>query len=301
MPARGSVSLIVSSILVAILLPMAPLAGQRALRNRQVTVSVLDRAGAPLTGLAPADFIVREDDVAREVLRVEQASAPMQIVLLADTSASTDALIPDLRKGLQAFTRAVWAKSPETDIALMEFGERPTQLVNFTRTFSVLDGGISRLFQHAGSGAYLLEGIIDASKSLKKREAVRPVIVAFDSEASTEFSPQTYREVEDALQGAHAVLWALDLNSSAAGPDRSDEARNRSIVLGDVTTKSGGARDMLLDRMIIERRFQDLADRLTAQYAVTYARPESLIPPSKLEVAIKRQGARVLAPHWTGQ
>jgi VWFA-related protein len=273
---------------------------QRASRERQVVVSVVDRDGAPISGLTPADFVVREDDVAREVLRVEQAAAPMQIVLLADTSGSTGPVIQDLRKGLQAFARAVWAKSPETEIALMEFGERPMKVVDFTRTFSVLDRGVGRLFEHSGGGAYLLEAILDAAKALKTKEARRPVIVAFGSEASTEFSPQTYQDVETALKGSRAALWAIDL-SSAAGPSRTDEARNRGIVLGDVTTRSGGMQDTLLDRMTIEKRFQDVAGRLTSQYAVVYGRPESLIPPTKLDVAVKRQGARVLAPHWTGQ
>ena len=164
----------------------------------------------------------------------------------------------------------------------------------------MIDRGIGRLFEHSGGGAYLLEAILDASKALKKREARRPVIVAFDAEASTEFSPQTYNEIEDALRNANATLWAIDL-SSPAGQGRSDEARNRNIVLGDVTRKSGGAQDSLLDRMIIEKRFGDLAARLLSQYAVTYSRPESLIPPSKLDVAAKREDVRVMAPHWTGQ
>jgi len=243
---------------------------------------------------------VREDDVAREVLRVEPAGTPMQIMMLVDTSAGTQLMMPDVRKGLQAFAKTIWAKSPDSDIGLMEFGERPNQLADLTRTASVLDRAVGRLFEHTGAGAYLLEAILEASKTLKKREAARPVIAVFDSEGSTEFSPQTYREIEDALKNARAALWSVELVSSA-GPGRSDEARNRNIVLGDVTGKSGGMTDSLLDRMMIERRFTDLATRLVSQFAVTYARPESLIPPTRLDVSVKRDGVRVIAPHWTGQ
>ena len=39
-----------------------------------------------MTGLATGAFIVREDDIAREVLSVSTATAPMQIALLVDTS-----------------------------------------------------------------------------------------------------------------------------------------------------------------------------------------------------------------------
>ena len=68
-----------------------------------------------------------------------------------------------------------------------------------------------------------------------------------------------------------------------------------------MTAKSGGTRDTVLDRMSIESGFSKLADRLALQYAVTYSRPDSLVPPSKLEITSTRPGLRVLAPKWSGQ
>ena len=54
--------------------------------QRAMYVSALDDAGAPVADLGPADFVVREDNVAREVLKVEPADEPMQIAVLVDTS-----------------------------------------------------------------------------------------------------------------------------------------------------------------------------------------------------------------------
>jgi hypothetical protein len=39
-----------------------------------------------------------------------------------------------------------------------------------------------------------------------------------------------------------------------------------------------------------------LADELLNQYVVTYARPEQLIPPEKLEVTVAKSGVTVRAP-----
>jgi hypothetical protein len=78
-------------------------AGQADPRERAVTVTVLDRAGAPVPELAPADVEVREDGVAREVLRVGPARAPMQIALLVDNSQAATNAIRELRDALLAF------------------------------------------------------------------------------------------------------------------------------------------------------------------------------------------------------
>ena len=65
-----------------------------AVRERRSTTT-----GAPVADLGPADFIVREDNVAREVLRVAPASEPMQIALLVDNSQAAEPFIRDYRAG----------------------------------------------------------------------------------------------------------------------------------------------------------------------------------------------------------
>jgi hypothetical protein len=286
------------AVLLAAVLPVSDLLAQRSTRQHQVTVSVLDRDGQPVPDMKPADFVVKEDGVAREVLKVETSSTPMQISVLVDTSAGTQLIMPDLRKAVQTFVGLVWSKSPESQIELREFGERPMQLVDFTKTPALIERGVGRLFEHPGSGAYMLEAIDDASKALKKREAERPVIAVFVNSDSPEFSNQQYAQIEDALKASKAALWAIVLGDRPGG---GSERRNREIVLGDVTTRSGGWREVVLDKMGLEREFEQLASRLTTQYVVTYSRPEELIPPSRLDVSVSRPNTQLIAPHWTGQ
>ena len=49
-------------------------------------MSVVDKKGVPVTDVTPDDLVVREDGVAREILRVEPATDPMQVALLVDNS-----------------------------------------------------------------------------------------------------------------------------------------------------------------------------------------------------------------------
>jgi VWFA-related protein len=279
----------------------AALHAQRATRQQQVVVGVSDRGGKPIAGLTPADFVVREDDVAREILSVQQASAPMQVVVLVDTSNEMQIALHDVRAAIERFAKALWAKSPESTISVMEFGERPALLQAPTSSATALADSVAGLAEHAGSGAYLLDTIVEAANALENRHAERPVIVAFVRDTSEEFSRRLAQQVEAPLKAARASLWAFVLQENGSTASSTIEMRQRDIVLGDVAPRTGGTREMLLNRMAIGPQFDQLAARLTSQYVVTYGRPESLIPPTRIEVTVKRAGARVQAARWAAQ
>jgi hypothetical protein len=52
--------------------------------NRTVRATVTTGKGEPVPNLTPADFEVKEDGKAREVLRVEPSADPLSIALLLD-------------------------------------------------------------------------------------------------------------------------------------------------------------------------------------------------------------------------
>jgi hypothetical protein len=272
---------------------------QRETRERHIVVSAVNDREQPVRELTAADFIVREDDIAREVLRVGPASPASDVALLVDDGQASRNLITELRQGLTSFTRQLLAASPDVQIAFSTFGERPTHIVDYTNSPIVLSKGVERLFSRTGAGAYFLEAIIEVCQRLKKRESARPVIVAFVNEGGPEFSNLTNDRIREALQGVGASLWAVTLDDNA--PDQlSREARERAIVLGDVTRISGGLNKPILTRQAIESAFKTIATLLTSQYDITYGRPESLIPPTRLEVTARRKDVRILAPRWTG-
>ena len=53
-------------------------------RTRRVYVSALDDKGTPVNDLTAADFTVKENGKAREIVRAAPATAPMQIAILVD-------------------------------------------------------------------------------------------------------------------------------------------------------------------------------------------------------------------------
>ena len=68
-----------------------------------VYASVVDRTGTPVMGLSPADFAVRENGVAREILRVSPATDSLRIAVLVDTSQEMRNDLIDIRQSLRGF------------------------------------------------------------------------------------------------------------------------------------------------------------------------------------------------------
>src|SRR5262245_28412395 len=99
--------------------------------QRAIYVSVVDRAGNLVPGLGAADFVVREDGVTREVIKVEPASDPMHIALLIDNSQAAERFQRDYREAVTAFITAISAEAPAAgkhQIALISLASRPTIL-----------------------------------------------------------------------------------------------------------------------------------------------------------------------------
>jgi VWFA-related protein len=258
--------------------------------QKSLYVSVVNDAGQPVPDLGPSDFLVREDNIAREVLAVRPADEPMQVALLVDTSQVARNDIPHMRAALPAFVAAMTKPNDSgarNQIAVIGFGERPTVLAEYSSNPADLKKGIDRIWAQQGSGPYFVDAVYEVVQAFKKREATRPVIVAIVAEGG-EMSYRNYDQVLDPLRDSGAPLYALMLGTPSSS--LSDEARNRNIVLDRGTADTGGRRDQLLAPSGLNDRLAGLADQLLHQYKVTYARPQSLIPPERVRVAAARPG-----------
>lgn len=258
--------------------------------QKSLYVSVVDDTGKPVPDLGTRDIVVREDNIAREVLDLRPAEEPMQIALLVDTSQGARNDIAHMRTALPPFVARLTQPNDAgrtNQIALIAFGERPTILTEYTSNPAQLQKGINRIWAQQGSGAYFIDAVDEVVKAFKKREAARPVIVAIVAEGR-EYSFRQYDQVLDPLRASGAPLYALMIGRPTSSI--SDEARNRSMVLDRGTADTGGRRDQLLAPSALSDRLALLAEQLTHQYKVTYARPQSLIPPEHVTVSAARRG-----------
>ena len=123
------------------------------------------------------------------------------------------------------------------------------------------------------------------AEGFKKREATRPIIVAIVAEG-LELSDRYPDQVLTPLSDSRAALYVIGLGMRA--PGMSDDARYLDVVLDKGPRVSGGTRSQLLTGTALPGKLQQLGNLLTQAYRVTYARPNSLIPPEKVTVTSRR-------------
>lgn len=273
-------------------------ADQRQLRERSVVVSAM-AGDTPVTDLKAGEFTVVEDGVSREVLRVAPAPPPSHLLLLVDDSHGVQRVLQDLRTALTGFVKTMGAVSPAPQMSFMTFGERPTRRVDYTPKAAQVEREAGRIFAMTGGGSYFLDAIVEGSRALRKQSPVHPVLVAFVDEGGPEFSNTVATQVADALRAAGASLWTVALEQGPQ-PVLDLPGRERATVLGDTTTASGGMNIAILSGQGLTSAFTRTAAALNARYLVTYGRPDSLIPPERLEVGSTRRDVRVRAPRWPG-
>jgi VWFA-related protein len=280
------------------LICLGALSGVVAAAERSVIVSVVDEKGQPVEGISVKDLEVREDGVAREILRVEQAKEPLMIALLIDDSAAADSATREFRDGAKVFVNTI-AAAGKNQIALVTFGERSTLVRDYTSDAAALSSSIDRIFSRSSAGMQMLDAVIDASKGLAKREdTARKQIVVLMTEGA-EFSTVHDQTVVDAIRRADATMHALVLTTVTASDTEEIRTRNRVLDVGTRTT--GGRRDTLLAESSVGGAMMSLARELLSQYRVVYSRPDQLIPPEKLSIRATRPGITVRARTVAGK
>ena len=283
-------TLVVATALgLSVLVPVAE--AQGTTRQRTLFVTAVGEDGTPLEKLTLEDVVVREDGVAREVLKVTPSAEPVDITVLVDNSIASTKALQDMRLGLEKFVTTFAGPHP---ITLVTVADRPTVQVNSTTSKPQLLKGVTRLFAQPGAGATMNEAIVEASKAIAKRKPARAAIVVITS-FGPEFSDRGYQFALDALADSGATLHVLELQDTVHEPSTDQGVRDRNVVIDRGTTETGGTRELLLANMSVSDGLQKVGRAATTQFEVVYGRPETLIPARKVEVFSARPTVKVRA------
>jgi hypothetical protein len=279
----------VAVVMAALVAPAA--AHAQTTVERELFVSVLNKADEPILTLGAADFVVREDGRAREVLRARRATDPIDLVLLIDTSQALNRQVADTRKAVEQFLAAM---AGHAQVTLVGLGDRPTILAGPTDDAEKLKKGMGGIFPIEGAGALVLEGIQETLKGFAKRKPGRAAIVVL-YEGGREFSSDSSATVLGKIADSGATLHVITVGTTVPPDAMTQEGRSREIVFDGGTRQSGGRRQNVLASMGLADALSRLAAELLGQYRITYARPDTLIPPKTIEVSVRQPDVTVRA------
>lgn len=247
-------------------------------------VSAVDDKGEPVAGLGPDAFVVTEDGRRREVLRVSPATEPIDIALLIDNSQAARAMVTYFRESLPKFVAAL---APRGQIAVITLADRPTIAVNYTSDVKRLTDAVTRIFPMTESGMTLLDAIVEVAEGQKKRATPRAAIVPIVTDG-VEFTNRYHRDVIRALRDARTALHMVGIGVFQHSEEHG--LRERSLLLDAGPNESGGQRIALLNPTGLDKALEKLARELSSQYKVVYGRPQSIIPPEKIQVSSGKTG-----------
>jgi len=264
-----------------------------------VYVSAVDRKQVPVSGLTPADFVVKEGGDVREIIKVEPATTPMHVAIIVDDSGTGIFRVPVANFVNQLLGRA--------QFAIKHVIGQAVKLVDYTSDVEQLRNAVMRLGVRAETpdGGRVVEAVFDTAKEL--RTVDRPVIIVL-TDTHAEYSSLPAHHVLDELQTSGALLQVIavarvaSLNPSSVPTPKDKPADllehqlDINRVLGDGPKQSGGRRVEIggLGGSIPE--LQGFAMELKEQYLITYLVPAGERLNQKLGVSSKRRGVTVRAP-----
>ena len=294
---RSFLALVLSSVALGSPVAISPVPSAQDSSGSIIYVSVVDRRGLAVRDLRVSDFAIKEDGKERQILSVESATLPPHVAILIDDNGS----------GIFAYglTRLAELLQGHAELAIRLVTNQVQMIADFSADVPVWTEAIRRTGVRPATpeGGQLLEGIFEAAHDLARREARRPVIVAL-TVGGDEQSPRLASEVLNELWKSRAALHVIYVEGPAVRPGRSSNrpsdllegSFNLSRVLGDGPKESGGRRHDVLAMNAILIEVQQIAMDLKNQYVISYARPRTGNPATKLQVQVLRQDVSVIAP-----
>ena len=142
-----------------------------------VTVPVIatDRSGLYIANLTKDDFTIREDGVQQEIAFFAQTSAPFHVVLMLDTSASTQDKLAVIQQAAFAFVQQLQANDR---VKVVSFDDEVRDLNDFTNDRAMLKAAINKT--RSGSGTKLYDAVALSLNSLRQIQGRKAIVVFTD-------------------------------------------------------------------------------------------------------------------------
>ena len=177
-----------------------------------VPVSVLDRYGRYVPLLRKEQFRIMENGVEQKIAYFATTDSPFSVVLLIDTSGSTEYRLEDIQ---DAAIRFVDKLKPEDSVMVMSFDDRIKVECKATTDRNVIEKAIRHT--RGGGGTRLYDAVEDILKKQLKTIPGRKAVVLFTDGVDTLSYRASYESTVRLAEESDAPIYVVDYDTSGFG------------------------------------------------------------------------------------
>lgn len=260
-------------------------------------VRVTDINNRAIAGLEANDLEVLENGKEREIISVERATAPFNLVLLLDVSGSVENYVNFIRKAARNFVDTV---DKNDRVAIVTFNEDVKLISTFTTDKGKLSESLDT-FDAGGGTAYYDALAYTLTETLRALKGERTAIVILtDGDDNRSFLP--FDALLGSIQESGSLMYPLYVPSdliaaAAANPNADiDPLRRKYMSLtaksegeGERLAKvSGGVYYPITQIAQIQKAYEDIVVQLRTAYSVTFRSDMTTSGSSRLKIKAKR-------------
>jgi len=206
-----------------------------------VPVSVMDRDGRYVPNLNKEDFRIWEDGVEQQVAFFASVDKPFSVVLMLDTSPSTQFRLEDIQDAAITFVNQL---RPDDKVMVVSFNDDIKMLSDLTSDRFKLQRAIQRA--HTGDGTRLYDAVDVVINQRLNRLDGRKAIVLFTDGVDTTSKRATYETNITDAQELDALIYPVqydtsrDLNNGSIGYPSGGQIDVWGQILGGIFGGGGG-------------------------------------------------------------
>ena len=255
-----------------------------------VNVTVTDPYDRVVTGLAPDNFRVFENNVEQEIRYFSSEDVPISIGVIFDLSGS---MANKIGKAKEATLQFFKTANPQDEFFLVSFNDRAELISAFTDSADDLQ---SRLLSASGKGrTALLDAIyLGLSEMRAARNNKRALLIISDGGDNN--SRYNEKDIKRLVREANTQLYSIGIFDPFGNRSRTPEELNGPALLNEVTELSGG-------RAFSVENINDLPDiaskigsELRNQYTLGYRPSDKSHDARWRKIKIKLRAPRGLPP-----
>src|SRR5438874_2623080 len=243
-------------------------------RRVRLPITVQDKKGQFVSGLAQTDFQILEDKVPQQIdsfTSEENNNLPLYVAVLMDTSPSTAGKLKFEQESAMNFIQTV-IRPRKDRVLFATFDDQITLRQDFTDRLELLDRAVFAI-KKTGEKTALYDAVWQfCDEKMRSAQGRRALVIITDGVDT--YSRADINDAIDIAQRTETTLFAISTKagvlSAVPGVESGTVKDKADRDLERLCDETGGAALFTGDMLALERAFTKVARELHTQYLITY-------------------------------